>query len=306
MVKLTMAELELREWMDSWISRFEEQLHFAVSGDSGFDAKLWEAMEYSLLAGGKRLRPAFLMLTGLALGASEKELTPFALALEMIHTYSLIHDDLPAMDNDDYRRGRLTNHKVFGEGIAVLAGDGLLNLAAETMIDAVLGMTDLQRQKGLLAMQRIMKAAGPSGMIAGQTADIEAEERLLGAEGLQFIDHNKTGQLLCAPFVCGAYLAGADPSVREVLEHAGFRIGTAFQIQDDILDIEGDAALLGKEPGSDAANHKETFVTVYGLNEAKETARQLSEEAMEDLKVLPGPYGAMARALTASLITRKY
>ena len=300
-----MADITLKEWMDSWIPAFEEKLHFAVSGDSGFDAKLWEAMEYSLLAGGKRIRPAFLMLTGLALGASEEELTPFALALEMIHTYSLIHDDLPAMDNDDYRRGRLTNHKVFGEGIALLAGDGLLNLAAEIMTDAVLAMTDYHRQKGLLAMQRILKAAGPSGMIAGQTADIEAEERLLGAEGLQFIDHNKTGQLLCASFVCGAHLASADPFVRESLEHAGFRIGTAFQIQDDVLDIEGDAALLGKATGSDAANHKETFVTVYGLNEAKETARQLSEEAMEDLKVLPGPYGALARALTASLITRK-
>ncbi|MCR5006411.1 MAG: polyprenyl synthetase family protein [Clostridiales bacterium] len=296
----------LKQWMDAWLPRLEQALKEAVSQEQGFDKKLWQAMEYSLLAGGKRLRPAFLMLSGLALGAKEEELTPFAIALEMIHTYSLIHDDLPAMDNDDYRRGRLTNHKVFGEGMAVLAGDGLLNLAAETMADACMAEAPEQQPNALRAMQRILHAAGPSGMIAGQTADIEAEEKRLGAEGLAFIDHNKTGQLLCAPFVCGALLAGAEPSVCAALEQAGFRIGTAFQIQDDILDIEGDAALLGKATGSDALNHKETFVTVYGLEEAKEAAKRLSKEALVDLEVLPGPYGAMARALTASLITRKY
>ena len=297
---------KVKQWMEDWLPRFETVLKQNVSHEHGFDKKLWEAMEYSLLAGGKRLRPAFLVLTGLALGAEEEMLTPFAAALEMIHTYSLIHDDLPAMDNDDYRRGRLTNHKVFGEGMAVLAGDGLLNLAAETLVDAVVAMPAEYKDRGLLAMQRILHAAGPSGMIAGQTADILAEEKQLGAEGLSFIDHNKTGQLLCAPFVCGGLLAGADEKTCGILEQAGFRIGTAFQIQDDILDIEGDQALLGKATGSDALNHKETFVTVYGLEKAKETARQLSEEALRDLAVLPGPYGDSVRALTASLITRKY
>ena len=306
MTMQTMDEANLKEWLDLWILRFEEKLHESVAGDHEYDAKLWEAMEYSLLAGGKRVRPAFLVLTGLSLGASEKRLMPFALALEMIHTYSLIHDDLPAMDNDDYRRGRLTNHKVFGEGIAVLAGDGLLNLAAETMTEAVLAMPETERECGLLAMQRMHRAAGPSGMIAGQTADIEAEEKQLGEEGLSFIEHNKTGQLLCASFICGAYLAGADPSVIDTLEKAGFHIGTAFQIQDDILDIEGDQAMLGKAPGSDVLNNKETFVSVYGLDQAKETAKKRSEEAMEYLKVLPGPYGTMARQLTANLIGRKY
>ena len=303
---MQMPDEMLKQWMDAWLPNLEQSLKDAVSKEQGYDRKLWQAMEYSLLAGGKRLRPAFLMLSGLALGAAEEELTPFALAIEMIHTYSLIHDDLPAMDNDDFRRGRLTNHKVFGEGVAVLAGDGLLNLAAETMADAVLAMHPDRQLNGLRAMQRILHAAGPSGMIAGQTADIEAEEKRLGAEGLAFIDHNKTGQLLCAPFVCGALLAGADTSVCAAVEKAGFRIGTAFQIQDDVLDVEGDAALLGKATGSDALNHKETFVTVYGLEQAKETAKRLSEDALRDLEVLPGSYGAMTRALTASLITRKY
>ena len=297
---------DLERWMKEFLPRLEEELKRLVSRADQYNGRLWEAMEYSLMAGGKRLRPVFLVLTGLSLGAEEEQLLPFACALEMIHTYSLIHDDLPAMDNDDYRRGRLTNHKVYGDATAILAGDGLLNLAAETMADRVTKLQEVGTlTKGdLLAMQRILHAAGPSGMIAGQIADIFAEEHTVGEEGLAYIDHNKTGQLLTAAFMAGGYLAGMDRSQEAVLEEAGFEIGTAFQIQDDILDVEGSLEELGKAVGNDAANQKETFVTVFGLEKAKEASRNLSGSAIQKLKILEGPYGGMVRELVLSLVSR--
>ena len=297
---------DLKQWMDGFLPRLEAQLRSMVSRGDRYNSRLWEAMEYSLMAGGKRLRPVFLVLTGLSLGAEEDSLLPYACALEMIHTYSLIHDDLPAMDNDDYRRGRLTNHKVYGDATAILAGDGLLNLAAETLADHVTSLMErgALTEGDLRAVQRILRAAGPSGMIAGQIADIFAEEHTVGEEGLAYIDHNKTGQLLTAAFMAGAYAAGIARSDESILEEAGFEIGTAFQIQDDILDVEGSQEELGKATGHDAATQKETFVTVYGLARAKETSRRLSESAIEKLKILNGPYGEMVRELTLSLIDR--
>ena len=296
-----MSEMTPDQWMDQWLPSFENALETRLQQGDPYDAKLWEAMNYSLTAGGKRLRPVFLMMTGMALGQSEDVLLPFAMALEMIHTYSLIHDDLPAMDNDDYRRGRLTNHKVYGEAMAILAGDGLLNLAAEIMADEVVRT---KSEGAMKAMQVILHAAGPKGMIAGQTADLLAESETVGEEGLAYIDHNKTGQLITAAFLAGAHLAGAGQETVSVLEEAGFAIGTAFQIQDDILDIEGSQEILGKAIGSDAQNNKETFVTVYGMERAKEASRTLSEQAVQDLQVLPGLFGSKVRELVSALVTR--
>ncbi len=292
-----MPEL-LQEWMQRWLPSFEQRLMQYTRKDDAQDRTLWEAMRYSLSAGGKRVRPALMTLTALSLGAGEERVAPFAAALEMIHTYSLIHDDLPAMDNDDYRRGQLTNHKVYGEAAAILAGDGLLNLAYEIMADHA------SDDGSLKALRYIAHAAGPKGMIAGQIADMESEARPVSEEELSYIERHKTGKLLTAAFVAGGYLARADEERIQVLEQAGYRMGTAFQIQDDILDVEGSLAELGKAPGSDEQNQKGTFVSIYGLAQAKKKSKQLSEESIALLDTLPGEYGAMTRELVASLIGR--
>ena len=306
------------------LQELEEGLKKAVSQKDTFDKDLFDSMEYSLLAGGKRIRPMLLLLTGLSLGAKKEQLMPFAMALEMVHTYSLIHDDLPAMDNDDYRRGRLTNHKVFGEAKAILAGDGLLTLAFETMggamktsCQALLGEATVNMQSGenlisyetlarqALAMEYLASSCGCKGMIAGQIADLNSEGRDIDLPELTYIESQKTSRLLMAAMMMGGLLAGASLEVLERLEEGGRKIGLAFQIQDDILDEEGTLESLGKMPGSDEKQKKATFVSLYGLDKAKERAKALTEEALEDLAVLPSKEGEEVRALVKGLIGRK-
>ena len=198
---------------------------------------VYDAMRYSLLAGGKRLRPVLMLAVCEMLGGKAEDVVPYACAIEMIHTYSLIHDDLPAMDNDDYRRGRLTNHKVYGEAIAILAGDGLLNLAFETMLmHAENYGSDLKRH--VQAMKIIANASGVSGMIGGQVVDIEAEGRDISTELLEYLHRHKTGALIKAPVIAAAVLCGADETSVKCLESYAEKIGLAFQIKDDILDVE--------------------------------------------------------------------
>ena len=288
----------------------EQELDLRMQQADRYNRTVWEAMQYSLMAGGKRIRPVLLLWTGLSLGADEQDLLPFAQSLEMIHTYSLIHDVLPAMDNDDYRRGRLTNHKVYGEAAAILAGDGLLNLAFETMGEAMCHMAG--QVDGSHRLQNMAKAnafmarcAGPSGMIAGQIADLASEGRQIDIEELTYIEYNKTSQLLMAALVCGGLLAGADDAIIEKLQKAGGALGKAFQIWDDVLDVEGSLEELGKAPSSDAANEKATFVSCYGLEKAKEEAVRLTDEALENLQILPGEYGEAVRRMTADLIKRR-
>lgn len=289
--------------------KLEKELELRMQRGDRYNRQVWEAMQYSLMAGGKRIRPMLLMWTGLSLGASEADLLPFAQSLEMIHTYSLIHDDLPAMDNDDYRRGRLTNHKVYGEATAILAGDGLLNYAFETMGDAMVQAATEGSSQRLQNMTRAMaymaRCAGPSGMIAGQMADLASEGRQIDLDELTYIEYNKTSQLLMAGLMCGGLLAGAGADVLTALEKAGGALGKAFQIWDDVLDVEGSLEELGKRPSSDAANEKATFVSCYGLEKAKEEAGRLTETALQKLQVLPGIYGDEVRKLTAELIKRK-
>ena len=272
----------------------EEELKSRVSRSDPYGGRIWEAMAYSLMAGGKRIRPLMLQLSACAAAGCIREdvlreTLPFACAIEMIHTYSLIHDDLPAMDNDDYRRGRLTNHKVFGDAVAILAGDGLLNLAYETLFEALRQNPAPGRVR---AASVIAAAAGPDGMVAGQTADILAtfpentvSDHLSddpGAEAarLEYIERNKTGQMLAAALRAGAETQGASEEDCEALEHAGFLFGRAFQIEDDLLDIEGSQAELGKSIGKDASQNKLTFVSVYGVEEARRMVRELSGEAV--------------------------
>lgn len=283
----------------------EEDLKKRLAGSDTYAQKLWQAMQYSVMAGGKRLRPVMLMLTGLSLGAPQQRLLAFASGLEMIHTYSLIHDDLPAMDNDDYRRGRLTNHKVYGQAAAILAGDGLLNLGLETMA----GQADQETGEGqrccVKALSYIASCSGPSGMVAGQMADLLSEGRTVSLEELTYIEFQKTSRLLMAAVAGGAVLSGADPETVSVLEQAAGKLGLAFQIQDDVLDVTGTLETLGKMPDSDEKTAKSTFVSLYGLDRAMDKSQELTLQAVKALEILPGEYGQSLRSLAASLTTRK-
>ena len=243
---------------------------------------VYDAMRYSLLAGGKRLRPVLMLAVCEMLGGKAEDVVPYACAIEMIHTYSLIHDDLPAMDNDDYRRGRVTNHKVYGEAIAILAGDGLLNLAFETMLmHAENYGSDLKRH--VQAMKIIANASGVSGMIGGQVVDIEAEGRDISTELLEYLHRHKTGALIKAPVIAAAVLCGADETSVKCLESYAEKIGLAFQIKDDILDVEGSFDSLGKSVRKDIQKEKSTFVKLYGLEGAKNILNNITEEAVNQL-----------------------
>lgn len=271
--------------------------------EEGSQKVVLEAMNYSVLAGGKRLRPMLMQEAFSMYDGKGDVVKPFMAALEMIHTYSLVHDDLPAMDDDEYRRGRKTTHVVFGEAMAILAGDGLLNYAFETAMKAFsIKPGDELVEKALLILA---KKAGVFGMIGGQTADILAEERQekLTVEKLLFIHENKTAALIQSALTIGAVLAGANETQVATMERIGYNIGVAFQIQDDILDVTGDMEKLGKPTGSDEKNNKATYVTLVGLEEAKNEQKRLSEEAIELLKKEHA--GEFLIQLVQSLITRE-
>ncbi len=243
---------------------------------------LAEAMRYSLLAGGKRVRPLLLLRTVEMLDGDLQEAMPLACALEMIHTYSLIHDDLPGMDDDDLRRGRPTNHKVFGVGMAILAGDGLLNEAHELMLrNALRYPAHLERH--VAAIEEISRRAGITGMIGGQSLDVLSEGQPGDEELLLYIHLHKTADLLSAPVVAGGLLCGADAAQLAALERYGRSVGLAFQIADDLLDLEGDAAALGKATGMDAQRGKLTWPSLLGVEAAHAKAGELHREAQSAL-----------------------
>lgn len=241
-----------------------------------------EAMNYSLLAGGKRIRPILSISICEALGGRVEDILEFACAIELIHTYSLIHDDLPAMDNDDLRRGIPTNHKVFGEGIAILAGDGLLNYAFEIMLDIAVNRNKLSYVK---AANIIAKASGITGMIGGQVIDLESEGKTIDLELLYDMHRKKTGCLIAASCLCGCIIAEREDMLN-VVEEYGKNLGIAFQIVDDILDYEGDAIKLGKNTGVDKQKNKSTFVSILGIDESKKLAEYYSNKAKDCAKII--------------------
>jgi geranylgeranyl diphosphate synthase type II len=247
--------------------------------------RLIEGIRYGLLDGGKRIRPILLLAAGETLGARIEPLLPFACAVEMIHAYSLIHDDLPAMDDDDLRRGKPTCHKVFGEGLAILTGDALLTEAFRVMLESAAGPVNVRRS--IRAMREIADAAGPYGMVAGQAADLEAEGSLPDLPTVEFIHVRKTGALILASIRAGAILANARSADLHRLSRYGEFLGLAFQVTDDILDAEGPPLLTGKEAGRDRARRKATFPAVLGLPAAKQRARDLLESALAELGPLP-------------------
>ncbi len=249
----------------------------------GLAADLLEAMRYSLFAGGKRLRPILCVAGAEAVGGQGQDVLPVACALELIHTYSLIHDDLPLMDDDDLRRGKPTNHKVFGDAIALLAGDGLLTQAFSLMTSPH-ATGQIPPDRLLEAIQTISVAAGHGGMVGGQVVDMQWEGKQADFETVKFLHNHKTGALIKASVASGAIVAGAGKSeLRSVLNY-GKKIGLAFQISDDILDVEGDSETMGKMVGADEEKGKSTYPSVLGMNESKKIQRGLVEEAVQELK----------------------
>ena len=267
--------------------------------DPGAPKLLREAMIYSLMAGGKRLRPVLLVSAASLFGTPADKVLPFACAVEMVHTYSLIHDDLPAMDDDDLRRGRPSCHKAFGEATAILAGDAL-------QADAFRAMTlcDLPAERVLAAVREFACAAGSFGMCGGQQLDMEATGRTIALEELRHLHALKTGAILRAAVVCGCLLAGAPEKDLEAFGRFGASLGVAFQIADDILDVVGDTAVLGKPAGSDAEEHKSTYPALVGLERSRELARAHAAEAEEAIAAYRGPDADFLRGLANFTVTR--
>ena len=289
-----------RKYLKERQNQVEARLQELVPAQTGPLTQMAEAMRYSLLSGGKRLRPVLLTASADAVGVDGRKFLQAACALEMIHTYSLIHDDLPAMDDDDYRRGRLTSHKVFGDGMAILAGDGLLTLAFETLLT----QTGVAPDVLLQVAGEIAAAAGPTGMVGGQAIDLGAEGRHLKPEELVMMHQLKTGALFRASIRSGALLAGG--SCEDVLALTDYaeNFGLAFQITDDILDVTGNEAILGKPVGSDEKNLKATYVTLYSLPEARQMAQTAVEKALASLGRFEGRAWVL-RSLAEYLLTRE-
>lgn len=296
--------MNYKEELKQKITGVEQVIYKYLPAEKGYQKTVLEGMNYSILAGGKRLRPMLMQETYRMFGGNTAEIEPFMAAIEMVHTYSLVHDDLPAMDNDEYRRGKKTTHAVYGEAMAILVGDALLNYAFETMLKAF-ELTNY-RERVIDAMQVFAQKAGIFGMIGGQTADIQAESKKenVTVDELLFIHTYKTAALIQSAMMCGAILAGASKEDVTRMEKAAYNIGIAFQIQDDILDVTGADEVLGKSTGSDAKNQKLTYVSLKGIEQAKLDNEKLSAEAVALLEGVSSR-NLFLEELVKQLITRE-
>lgn len=272
--------LNIQQYIKASAASVEQELKRSIPEEWEIPDTLREAVMYSLLAGGKRLRPVLMMAAVEALGDEAETALPVACAVEMIHTYSLIHDDLPAMDNDDYRRGKLTNHKVYGEAMAILAGDALLTHAFYTAAQ-VSRRAEVPAERALAIIEMLSELAGPKGMVGGQVADMLGEQGLTKQEELDGIHRHKTGDLIVFSLKAGGILGGANAEQLTALERFGYKIGLAFQIQDDILDITGDEKKLGKSVNSDEKQQKVTYPYLIGLEASRRRVEKLTEEGKQ-------------------------
>ena len=277
---------DFEQSMAERVQRAEQILDRYLPAEEGYQKTIFEAVNYSVRAGGKRLRPILMREVYEMCGGTDSQvIEPFMAALEMIHTYSLVHDDLPAMDNDDYRRGMLTTHKKFGEDMGILAGDALLNYAYETAFKAfVSGSTDRVAE----ALRVLGRKAGMYGMVGGQVVDVEENGKFVDETTLLFVYETKTSALLEAAFMIGGILAGASQEQIQSLELSAKKLGIAFQIQDDILDVVGDEEKLGKPVHSDERNEKSTFAAIHGIQKSSEKVKEYTEEALEILASFRG------------------
>jgi geranylgeranyl diphosphate synthase type II len=293
--------MSFKEELQRRTAEIEEIIRAYLPEESDFQRTVMEAMNYSVLAGGKRLRPMLMQETYRMFGGTGKVVEPFMAAMEMIHTYSLVHDDLPAMDNDEYRRGKKTTHAVYGEAMGILAGDALLNYAFETAA----GAFELELSPNVAkAMQILAGKAGIYGMIGGQVVDVESEGQPLSREKLDFIYRLKTSALIESAMMIGAVLAGADEAQVQKIEQVANDVGLAFQIQDDILDVTSTLEVLGKPIHSDDKNHKTTYVTLEGLDKAKQDVEQISGRALKTLTSMEQKNEFLEELITM-LITRE-
>lgn len=300
-----MFEQELAEKTE----RVDEMIKTYLKGERGLQQTVIAAVNYSVRAGGKRLRPLFLVESNIFCGGTGLEdplVCAFAAALEMIHTYSLVHDDLPAMDNDMYRRGKLTTHAKYGEAMGILAGDALLNRAFEIAGEALCRETEPARLKaGVRALSILAAKSGMYGMLGGQVVDVEKTGRPMRADELDFVYRLKTGALLEAAMMIGAVLKDASEETVGALSEVASAIGMAFQIQDDILDVTSSEQVLGKPVHSDEKNQKTTYVTMYSMEQAIVQVKRLSDDAKHILDTIPGD-GAFLKALIGALAGRKF
>jgi len=276
------VSLDLTAYLKRNREAVDQALDQWLPGEDRFPGTLYRAMRYSLFAGGKRLRPILALAACDALGGDRGNVLPAACALELVHTYSLIHDDLPAMDNDDLRRGMATSHKVFGEAIAILAGDALLTHAFRLLTE--IAVPSLPERDRLRIAGEVASAAGAEGMVGGQVVDLLSEGKgEIDQPTLEFMHTHKTGSMIRASLRVGAIAGGVDERVFQALTHYGERVGLAFQIVDDILDLEGDETVIGKEVGSDVKNEKMTYPALYGIAESRRRAGELIDAAVADL-----------------------
>lgn len=269
-------------------SEADRLIYQVLPAEKGYQKTVVQAMNYSVLAGGKRIRPILMLETYKLFGGSNKAIESFVAAIELIHTYSLVHDDLPAMDDDELRRGKLTTHAKFGEAMGVLAGDGLLNYAFEVALDTLDETKGADNSAVIRSLKVLAKKAGIYGMIGGQVVDVEAEKQYgISKNRLDFIYELKTGALIEAAMMIGAILGGATDEEVEQIEDVAKKIGLAFQIQDDVLDVIGETETIGKSVGSDEKNQKATYVVFEGLEKAKQEVADLTDDAIAILQELP-------------------
>lgn len=285
-------DFDLNSYLAARLALVDRALDQALPGAAGVPSQLLEGMRYSVFAGGKRIRPVLMMAACEAVGGSAEQVLPAACALELIHTYSLIHDDLPAMDDDDFRRGRPTNHRVYGEAGAILAGDALLT-EAFSLLSRPDTFAGVPAEIVLQVIQTIAQGAGSQGMVGGQVVDMASEGQKIDLATLESIHNRKTGALILAALQTGVLLGGGDPHALAAVTGYGQAAGLAFQVADDILDVIGDQALLGKDVGSDQARNKVTYPSLLGLEGARLRAQELIEAAMTALQ----PLGAAAEPL---------
>ena len=293
--------MSFNEELQKRTAEIEEILKKYLPEETGFQKTVLEAMNYSVTAGGKRLRPMLMQETYRMFGGSGRVIEPFMAAIEMIHTYSLVHDDLPAMDNDEYRRGRKTTHAVYGEALGILAGDALLNYAFETAAGA---LSQELNERTARAIQVLAEKAGIYGMIGGQVVDVESEGQAVSKEKLDFIYRLKTSALIESSMMIGALLAGASKEEVDKIRRTAQDVGLAFQIQDDILDVTSTLEVLGKPIHSDEKNEKTTYVTLEGLKQAKQDVEEISKRALATLASL-GRENPFLEELITMLITRE-
>ena len=293
--------MSFNEELQKRTAEIEEILKKYLPEETGFQKTVLEAMNYSVTAGGKRLRPMLMQETYRMFGGSSQVIEPFMAAIEMIHTYSLVHDDLPAMDNDEYRRGRKTTHAVYGEALGILAGDALLNYAFETAAGA---LSQELNERTARAIQVLAEKAGIYGMIGGQVVDVESEGQAVSKEKLDFIYRLKTSALIESSMMIGALLAGASKEEVDKIRRTAQDVGLAFQIQDDILDVTSTLEVLGKPIHSDEKNEKTTYVTLEGLKQAKQDVEEISKRALATLASL-GRENPFLEELITMLITRE-